>query len=160
MEELSSFIPFIIIIVLSAVTSAAKKKKQQQEQSFQARMRATREMKAAQQAMQQPAPAAPLQPSMSSMLPIEPHTVAQPTVHTHLEPDCDVHDAPTSGSLGVRSTEGKDPCHADQLAQMAYEPLSEPAAATSGLALEWSGDALVKAFVMQEVLTRPCDRRR
>ena len=29
-----------------------------------------------------------------------------------------------------------------------------------GLQLEWTGENMVKAFIMQEVLTRPCQRRR
>ena len=86
-------------------------------------------------------------------------TVAQPQVHTHLAPDCDEHDR--TGSLGVKTLEGKDACHEDQLAPVNVPrptisfPKEEP-----GLQLDWSGDSMVKAFVMQEVLTRPCDRRR
>jgi len=30
----------------------------------------------------------------------------------------------------------------------------------SGLTLDWSGENMVKAFVMQEVLKRPCERAR
>jgi len=80
----------------------------------------------------------------------------QPLVHPHLQPDCDEHDKP--GSLGVTSTEGKDPCHEEQLT-IDRTPLFTSDAEHSGLSLDWSGNAMVKAFVMQEVLTRPCQRR-
>ena len=83
-----------------------------------------------------------------------------PTVHTHLQPDCDTHDAPTSGSLNVVSPEGKDPCHQEQLPQRRQSVAEAAPAEQPGLTLDWNGEAMVKAFVMQEVLTRPCDRRR
>lgn len=86
-------------------------------------------------------------------------TVAQPQVHTHLAPDCDEHDR--TGSLGVKTLEGKDTCHEDQLAPVnAPRPTISFPKEEPGLQLDWSGDSMVKAFVMQEVLTRPCDRRR
>lgn len=63
------------------------------------------------------------------------------------------------------SCEGHDPCHEDQL-----RPLLRPAVQaeavlaeeeeTSTLEMNFTGDDLVRAFVMKEVLTRPCERRR
>lgn len=88
-----------------------------------------------------------------------PHRVMEPTVHVHETPHCQTHDAP--GSLGEGSTEGRDPCHEEQLADMRQAQFSYAATAeTPGLALEWSGDNMVKAVIMQEVLTRPSQRRR
>lgn len=86
--------------------------------------------------------------------------VAQPQVHTHLAAACKEHDAP--GSLGKGSMEGKDPCHEEQLPPMkAPRPeIQLETEETSGLQLDWSGENMVRAFVMQEILTRPCDRRR
>lgn len=146
-EDIFGFI-VVIIGAVAAIINAASKKKQQAQTQYPPVVNMPVQPQAAPAA--KPA-------SMSSMLPpreASPQT-AQPTVHTHLEPDCDVHDA--SGSLNFRSLEGKDPCHEEQL----------PASRTSqpeqsdgpGLTLNWTGDNLVKAIVMQEVLTRPCQRR-
>ncbi len=108
-----------------------------------------------------PTPPAPAQPVTAPPVPAKPAVAppvpARPAVHPHLQPDCVTHDAP--GSLGVTTLEGKDPCHEEQLTHPRTR-LAEPAAGHSGLALDWSGKAMVQAFVMQEVLTRPCDRRR
>ena len=77
-----------------------------------------------------------------------------PTVHPHIEPDCETHDAP--GSLGVATMEGKDPCHEEQLTM--ERAADEPAPAEGGLTFDWSGQNMVKAFVLQEVLTRSAQR--
>lgn len=139
MEDILGFVIVIIGLIASAASSA--KKKQTKSTTFPPVTKP-----------QESAPAsAPA--SMTSMLPqVKP---MQPTVHTHLEPDCDTHDAP--GSLGVRSSEGKDPCHEEQLSAR-YAP-AEEAEPTPGITLDWTGESLVKAFVMQEVLARPCQRR-
>lgn len=104
-----------------------------------------------------PAPAKPA-PKQMSMLPPRLET-AKPQVHTHLAPDCDEHDR--TGSLAYISKEGKDACHEDMLAPA---DAARPGVCTpeeqGGLQLDWSGENMVRAFVMQEVLTRPCDRRR
>lgn len=167
MEELASLIPIIIVAVISAVAKASKNKNSQQH-PYQQGSGAARPPQARPAAPIQPPPAAPAparpaapapqQVSMASMLPPAQQTMA-PTVHTHLQPDCDTHDAPASGSLNVVSPEGKDPCHEEQLPTR-RALTQEAAPEQSGLQLDWSGDAMVKAFVMQEVLTRPCDRRR
>jgi len=154
MEEVLAFLPIIIIAIISTIAKNVKKPTKQQ--SYPPSMSAA----SPQQVKQAPQPAPAARPaSMASQLPQVKPRVAQPVVHTHLAPDCETHDAPSAGSLNVRSSEGKDPCHADQLPAYRTE-LSEEAAAQPALALDWSGDAMVKAFVMQEVLTRPCDRHR
>lgn len=88
------------------------------------------------------------------------HQTIQPQVHAHLAPDCEEHDAP--GSLGEGSMEGKDPCHAEQLPRATQKRPStdEVQTAQAGLQMDWSGESVARAFIMQEVLTRPCDRRR
>lgn len=66
-----------------------------------------------------------------------------------------------AGSLNAVTHEGEDPCHDELLTHAAQEARMAPVPEEKpGLTLEWTGDAMVKAFVMQEVLTRPCDRRR
>ena len=170
MEELASLIPIIIIAVISAIAKSSKNKAKQQH-PYQQGMDAARPPQAQPAAPVQPRPAtpaparpaapaapAPKQVSMASMLPPVQQTMA-PTVHTHLQPDCDTHDAPTIGSLNVVSPEGKDPCHDEQLPDRRAFAL-EAAPEQPGLQLDWSGNAMVRAFVMQEVLTRPCQRRR
>lgn len=152
MEEIAGLIPIIIIAVVSAISKSSNKKQQAQKHPYGSSAKPVSWPDAS------PAPS-PRPASMASMLPPVEHSVAQPTVHTHFDPDCDTHDAPTSGSLGVRSSEGKDPCHDAQLPQSRVR-LPEPAAEQPGLTLDWSGDAMVRAFVMQEVLTRPSDRRK
>ena len=85
--------------------------------------------------------------------------VAQPRVKARVE----VREKPTAvtGSLGEDTHEGLHPCdeHEDEPLQDAAPllpvPVEEP-----GIRLEWSGENMVRAFIMQEVLTRPCDRRR
>ncbi|MCH5288142.1 MAG: hypothetical protein J1E43_12070 [Christensenellaceae bacterium] len=91
--------------------------------------------------------------------PAQPATVAAPRVHTHLAPDCD-RDDPT-GSMDFISTEGIDPCHDGDLPSRSEPRPSFPVVREQpGLALDWTSDALVKSVIMQEVLTRPCQRRR
>ena len=157
MEDLAGIIPVIIIAVISIISKANAKNKKAQEQQrpqpgYTAPKPATANPYTPPQARPTPPPAPAARPAAAP-------PVAQPTVHTHLDPDCEVHDAPTSGSLNVRSTEGKDPCHEDQLPPQ-RPAVQAPAAEKPSLTLDWSGDAMVRAFVMQEVLTRPCDRRR
>lgn len=84
---------------------------------------------------------------------------AAPKVHPHLALDCD-DDGP-SGSMDFTSTEGFDPCHDDELPNRSVPRPSFPVMQEQpGLALEWNGDALVRSVIMQEVLTRPCQRKR
>ena len=83
-----------------------------------------------------------------------------PRVHVHTAPACPVDD--DTGSLRYHSTEGVDPCHEEQLPSMHAprpEPVTPPVTEKPRLALEWTGESMVKAFIMQEVLTRPCERR-
>lgn len=153
MEDAFSFI-IVIIGVVASIASAIKK---------------NRNSKAAAKphwpsAADQPQPAEkkephPYTPVQTTVLPpmdaAVPQQVIAPTVHTHVQPDCDTHDKP--GSLGVASLEGKDPCHEDQLTHP--RSMSEPVAEEGGLTFDWSGQNMVKAFVMQEILTRPCQRQ-
>lgn len=170
MDDLLGFL-FVIIAVVSAISKQAAKNKANtgKRTPYQQANRPSAPKPAA------PARPAPQQISMASMLPpregaapaqhaspapaqpfAAPLQPAQPMVHTHLEPDCETHDA--SGSLAFLSTEGKDACHEDQLSDMRSAPTAMQEA-RPGLSLDWSGDSMVKAFVMQEVLTRPAQRQ-
>jgi len=152
-EDLFSAVIVIIGVIASIVSSVNKNKKKQQaaKTPYASPILSSADPKPA------AAPRAE-QVSMSSMLPPreEPPQVAQPTVHTHLEPDCEEHDA--VGSMNIQSPEGKDPCHEEQLT-LERRPIALAEESPAGLTFDWSGDAMVKAFVMQEVLTRPSQRR-
>ena len=137
----------VIMIIVGAVVSAANKK----QKAAKPRTSPTQATWPA-----QPAPAAQPAP-MTTMLPPRQEGSTRPasvSVHAHLEPDCETHDI--AGSLGVTSSEGKDPCHEEQLEHRRILPADDEP--KPGITFDWSGDAMVKAFVMQEVLTRPCQR--
>ena len=159
MDELFPALLVIVIVFISTISKAAKN--QQSRAAVEAHRAAaqartgTAEPASVTQAVT-PAMSFGDMPGQVAAPVIKPARAFAPTVHPHIEPDCDTHDVP--GSLGVTSMEGKDPCHVEQLTHKRTE--DEPAEVEQGgLTFDWSGENLVKAFVMQEVLTRPCDRR-
>ncbi len=85
---------------------------------------------------------------------------AQTQVHDHLAPACPAHEA--DGSLEYASPEGVDPCHAEDLRGMntPLPPRSPAAPAPSGFHLKLDAEDLTQAFVLQEILKRPRERRR
>lgn len=85
---------------------------------------------------------------------------AQPKVHVHLTPECPL-DVELSGSLNYDSPEGRDICHEGQLRPV-DQPLMmhEPEVEKPGMRLDLSPNAMLQAVIMQEVLQRPCQRRR
>lgn len=84
---------------------------------------------------------------------------AQTQVHDHLAPACPKHEA--EGSLEYVSPEGVDPCHEEDLRGMNIPLPAQPQAASapSGFRLKLDAENLTQAFVLQEVLKRPQDRR-
>lgn len=170
LEELFPFI-FVVIALISSLTAAVKKAGKKAE----AHPFGASPVKTKSAAPKQPHPYAPAQPIVAPALSTSdvpgqvivptvapapsasdvPDQVIVPTVHAHVEPDCDTHDAP--GSLGQTSSEGKDPCHEEQLTHV--RTIEEPASEQGGLVFNWSGENMMKAVIMQEVLTRPCQRR-
>ena len=148
---------FILIATVAGIFSSAKKEKERKAAAEHHKAAAAARVQAAQQKIQsaakpQSAKAAVPPRSFSNV----PGQVITPTVHTHIQPDCDVHDA--QGSLNFASTEGKDPCHEEQLSGLrTAETASVP---QPGLTFSWTGDSMVKAVVMQEVLNRPVRRVR
>lgn len=153
MEDMLEVI-FVFIAIGASIISSISKAKKRKADAAARRVRFPAQPAAAQKKAPHPyVPAAqPVIPAMS--VGDVPGQVIMPTVHTHLQPDCETHDAP--GSLDFTSTEGKDPCHEAQLTHERTDVRSAPEA--PGLTLEWSGENMVKAFIMQEVLTRPCQR--
>ena len=159
MDELFPALLVIVIGIISTISKAAKK------QQSRAAVEAHRAAALARTGTAEPAPAPhAVVPAMSFgdvpgqvAAPVfKPSPALAPTVHPHIQPDCDTHDVP--GSLGVTSMEGKDPCHEDELTL--ERTVATPAKPEGGLQLEWSGENMVNAFIMQEVLTRPAQRRR
>ena len=149
----------LIVIVINAVKSAQKKKEAEE----------ARRMPTAK--AQQPKPSVPqvhsqlTKPtaSMPPEMPAHVHTTvhaAHPKVHEHLAAACD-RDAELQGSMAYDSPEGRDLCHADELFP-AHEnrPEVPHEEVKPGLKLDFSPNAMVQAMVMQEVLTRPCERRK
>ena len=150
MEDLIEVIFVFIAIGASIISFAAKAKKR--KEAAMARQAASPVKRTAPKASHPYAAQPTVMPPMSFS--DVPGQVIAPTVHTHIQPDCETHDAP--GSLGVVSSEGKDPCHEEQL--QPRPSIAEPIQEENGLTFDWSGENLVKAFVMQEVLTRPANR--
>ena len=76
--------------------------------------------------------------------------VLQPSV-TVTEHDDSVY----LGSLGVVTGEGIDPCHDEQLAGLNQAEKSEPVqTAEPAFRLSWTGDDIVRGFVIGEILKR------
>ena len=159
MDELFPALLVIVIGIISTISKAAKK------QQSRAAVEAHRAAAQARTGTAEPAPVPQaVVPAMSfgdvpgqvAAPVIKPSPALAPTVHPHIQPDCATHEVP--GSLGVTSMEGKDPCHEDELTL--ERTVATPAKPEGGLQLEWSGENMVKAFIMQEVLTRPAQRRR
>ena len=151
--EIESFVEVVFVIIIligSAISTASKASKRRVAEA------AKRSASPVRPAANQPHPYA-AQPTVMPPMSFSdvPGQVIAPTVHPHVQPDCVTHDAP--GSLGVTSLEGKDPCHAEQL--KAVRTVQAPAPEQPVLTFDWSGESMVKAFVMQEVLTRPCQRQ-
>jgi len=169
------------LVILAIVSSIAKKKKKKQQ--AQARKQVRQEIAAKQQtkapysmeALQAwfeeeneetpPAkPAAAQEATHEGIHPCDTHSsepakVAQPRIQSRVQ----VTEKPrvVLGSMGVDSHEGIHPCdeHEEDLVQN-DKPLIAMPVEKPGIQLEWTGDNMVKAFIMQEVLTRPGQRRR
>lgn len=153
----------VVGLIVRAVGNSRKKKEQQQAKRQRQTMEEIFGQDAAKPAGVQRTAPKPV-PRPAEMLPPlrqEPAREAvAPRVHVHTAPACPVDD--DTGSLHYHSTEGVDPCHEEQLPSMHAprpEPITPNVTEKPGLALEWTGESMVKAFIMQEVLTRPCERR-
>ena len=152
MEDL---FPVVIVIIgsIASIVSSSMKAKQQKAATERHKAAAAARIKAAQQMQGAQRQA---QPIAAPVVDVVPAQVISPTVHPHLTPDCNIHD--NSGSLNYTSNEGKDPCHEEQLNRIRTPEETAPPE-QGGLTFDWTGDNMVKAVVMQEVLTRPVQRR-
>ena len=151
--SISSYLALIIIVIVINALKSAQKKKEAEE--------ARRMPTAKAQQPKQSAPKVQSQPIVP--MPAHAHTTvhaAKPKVHEHLAAECDL-DAELQGSIGYDSPEGRDKCHEAELFP-AHEkrPETPHEELQPGLKLDFSPNAMVQAMVMQEVLTRPCERRK
>lgn len=172
MEELfDSLVPmiFIVIALVAALNSKAKKAKKsaaqvsQHKQTSQPvpRQLTTPKPAAAAQPIQklQPAASAPMQPRVQTTVSVSRHD----------------HTGMFDGSMNAETLEGEDPFHdhgqrpvympsqhSDRIINRSLDEDEEEMAETErALDLDWNDSrGLVKAFVMQEILTRPSDRKR
>ncbi|MGN0779943.1 MAG: hypothetical protein ACI4MJ_12380 [Aristaeellaceae bacterium] len=170
----SLWVVIVIVWAIAQAVGSSKKKQAKQAQQMKKQRQLMDEIfkqddvqpiPAAQMAAP-PAPAAPPAAMMPSqpvdMMPPLPQTRREPLaprVHTHTAPACPEDD--NAGSMPYHSPEGVDPCHVEQLPPMTQprpDTMQAPAE-QPGIRLDWTGENMVKAFVMQEVLTRPCQRR-
>ena len=160
MDGLFSLI-WVAFIVIAIVNSSNKKKQKQQKRPVMPTVPNPAEhipLEQFEKVLTESMPPKPAEP-MLPPAPVRKPAVATPRVHTHLAPDCDI-DGP-SGSMDFTSTEGVDPCHDDDLpSRRAPRPGIPVPQEQPGLALEWTGDALVRSVIMQEILTRPSQRQR
>ena len=176
-EDLLGFV-FVIIGIVASIKKNQKKKQQaqarkqvRQELAGKNQNRAPYSMEALQAWFEEeneetpPAkPAATQEATHEGIHPCDTHSsepakVAQPRIQTRVQ----VTEKPqvVLGSMGVDTHEGIHPCdeHEDEMLQ-GSKPLIPMAVEKPGIQLDWNGDSLVKAFIMQEVLTRPGQRRR
>lgn len=91
--------------------------------------------------------------------PAGPKQIVQPRVQTRVQ----VTEKPlvVAGSMQADTHEGLHPC--DEHDASPLRTVSQQMTGNDdepGLQLDWTGENMVKAFIMQEVLTRPCQRRR
>lgn len=166
----------LIVVILGIVSAISKNKKKAQKAARKAvktpaKKAATLEQTLAEwfdeaKTAAQPAPAAPAAKPVTheGIHPCDEHNsepvkVVQPRIQTRVQ----VTEKPqvVLGSMGTDTHEGIHPCdeHDDNLLQP-DRPLVPVPVEKPGIQLDWNGDNMVKAFIMQEVLTRPCDRRR
>ncbi len=142
MEFSPLFIIAIIWLLMAPLLSAAKKQQAKNAKSGAAKQK-------------QAGAKAPSQAPEASSTHVEPEparpTVMQPSI-TFTEHDDSVY----QGSMNAVTGEGYDPCHDEQLAPLTRAettPVAAPEAAP-GLQLSFTGNEVVRGFVMSEILTR------
>ena len=105
---------------------------------------------------------APEAPSAADQLLDSPEPTAgsalKPSVFVDYDPEISRHDDSVyAGSMNAVTGEGSDPCHDEQLSSMPSSGASQVPAASSpvpSLNLSWTGDEIVKGFIISEVLNR------
>ena len=138
---LESFFPlialFLVYTAIAAMSKTAKKVSDNRKSYSASRSAAPAETEPAEGPAQEAAAA----PRIREM---------QPTIRVS-EHDDSVY----TGSMNAVTGEGYDPCHDEQLKPLTRAETIEPApAAAPGLRLHWTGDEIVRGFVVSEILKR------
>lgn len=138
---LESFFPlialFLIYTAIAAMSKTAKKASGNRKSASSARSAA-------------PADAAPEEAPVPETAATPHSREMHPTIRLS-----DHDDSVYMGSLNAITGEGYDPCHDEQLKPLTRAETIEPApAAAPGLQLHWSGDEIVRGFVVSEILKR------
>lgn len=156
----------IIVFIVSALSSNSKKKKAMKKKATVLPAEAFGGQNAPKaKSVQAREPMIHLyDPAQEKQVEARRNAVAQPDIAPRVAPH--VHVTPHrpdmfAGSMNAETHEGEDPCHEEQLNPVKAPRLMAPVQQEEpGLSLEWTGESMVRAFVMQEVLQRPCDRRK
>ena len=165
MEDLLS----LLVVVLSLVSLLNKNaKKQMQKNAAKKGFHDIPPISAPQAVPKQTAaaPAATMMPPRPEYKPVTPLEAMAAQAAMRSGEGADSLEGRTDHSAHI-SCEGHDPCHEDQLSPAvrparvaAQETAMASEAESTSLKLNFTGDEMVRAVVMQEILTRPCDRRR
>ena len=135
---MEAFLPLLSLVVLylvfALVSKGARKVSQAQKRAF-------------------PAPATPAAAPGGP----PPQDPAEPRVR-EIRPTVSVHEHDDSvyrGSLNAVTGEGYDPCHEAQMEPLTRsEAIEHVPVTTPGLRLNWTGDEIVRGFVISEILKR------
>lgn len=163
MEDLLEFIAVIFVLV-GLISKSRKRKGKKTPQSEQWKKLEKSFNQLFDEPVAEPAKAtqkAPEAPQPSPMGEMT-HEGIHPCAEHGMPPEqltMDLQPAPISGSLPETTHEGEHPCDVHYAAPLAVPEIA-PREEQPGLQLDWTGDSVMKAFIMQEVLTRPCQRKR
>lgn len=163
MEDLLEFIAVIFVLVgLISKSRKRKGKKAPQSRQWKKLEKSLNQMfdepVAESTKAKQKAPEAPQPSPMGEMT----HEGIHPCVEHGMPPEqltMNLQPAPVSGSLPETTHEGAHPCDIHNAAPLTVPEIT-PKEEQPGLQLNWTGDSMMEAFIMQEVLTRPCQRKR
>lgn len=162
MEELFEFIAVIFVVVGLISKSRKRKGKQPRAGQWEKLEKSITQMfddavikpvKAQWKTAEAPQPSPMGEMTHEGIHPCEEHGMPPEQLTMNLQP------APVSGSLPETTHEGAHPCDIHNAAPLTVPEIT-PKEEQPGLQLDWTGDSMVKAFIMQEVLTRPCQRKR
>ena len=153
----------VIMVVIALVAAVAQKAKKQAKQQSRPRPMPSPVAYPAAEPAPAPAPVAypmaePASGPASAAYMAEPAAFRRPAMAPRLQVTPRTEDL-FAGSMHAETHEGEDPCHEAQL-QSAPPLLAPMPEEKPGLQLSFSSDSMVQAFVMQEILQRPCKRRR
>lgn len=163
MEDLLEFIAVIFVLV-GLISKSRKRKGKKAPQSRQWEKLGKSFNQLFDEPVAEPAKAKPRGPEAPQPSPMGEitHEGIHPCAEHGMPPEqqaMDLQPAHVSGSLPETTHEGAHPCDIHNAAPLTVPEIA-PKEEQPGLQLDWTGDSMMKAFIMQEVLTRPCQRKR